>query len=160
MCVPMDGFHLANAQLQHLGRADRKGAPDTFDVRGYIALLGRLRANEAPVIYAPEFQRRLDEPIAGAIAVPREITLVITEGNYLLLEESPWDLVRGLLDEVWYLDLDDWDRTERLVSRHVRHGKPPPEALEWVRKSDDLNAALVARTRDRADMVVTSLNLP
>jgi pantothenate kinase len=157
--VPMDGFHLANTQLERLGRHDRKGAPDTFDAAGYITLLGRLKATDDGVVYAPEFRRELDEPIAGAIAVPYQVPLVVTDGNYLLLDEWPWGLVRGLLDEVWYLELEDGTRTKRLVSRHVRHGKSLPEAQEWVRRTDELNAGLVASTRDRADVLVTGLRL-
>ena len=85
--VPMDGFHLAQAELVRLGRRDRMGAPDTFDAAGYAALLTRLRGDE-PVVYAPEFRREIEEPIAGAIAVPEPRPLVVTEGNYLLLWEQ------------------------------------------------------------------------
>src|SRR4051812_9561838 len=99
--VPMDGFHLAQAELVRLGRRDRMGAPDTFDAAGYAALLRRLRSGE-PVVYAPEFRREIEEPIAGAIAVPREIPLVVTEGNYLLL----WPEIYPLLDETWYVETD------------------------------------------------------
>jgi pantothenate kinase len=101
--VPMDGFHLANVELQRLGRAGRKGAPDTFDSAGYAALLRRLRQqNEGEIVYAPEFRRDIEEPIAGAIAVLPATQLVITEGNYLLLDDGPWAGVAALLDEVWY----------------------------------------------------------
>src|SRR5262245_1678528 len=64
--APMDGFHLAQAELDRLGRADRKGAPDTFDAAGYVALLRRLRTATEPVVYAPRFHREIEEPIAGA----------------------------------------------------------------------------------------------
>lgn len=153
--VPMDGFHLANAQLQRLGRAHRKGAPDTFDSAGYVSLLRRLRA---PVpdetVYAPEFRREIEEPVAGAIAVGPEIRLVITEGNYLLLEDAPWSGVRPLLDEVWYLDLDAATRVERLVQRHVRHGRSVEAAREWVAATDEPNARRVEATRHRADLTI------
>ena len=87
--VPMDGFHLAQAELVRLGRRDRMGAPDTFDAAGYAALLERLHGDE-PVVYAPEFRREIEEPIAGAIAVARSTPLVVTEGNYLLLADGDW----------------------------------------------------------------------
>ncbi|MEV7237225.1 nucleoside/nucleotide kinase family protein [Streptomyces sp. NPDC051020] len=153
--VPMDGFHLARAELDRLGRADRKGAPDTFDAAGYAALLRRLRTpgEEGPV-YAPAFDRTLEEPIAGAVPVPPHIPLVVTEGNYLLHDDGPWAPVRGLLDEVWFLDLDPDVRVRRLVDRHVRFGKPRPYAERWVAGSDETNARLVDRGRDRADLVV------
>jgi pantothenate kinase len=152
--VPLDGFHLAKAQLERLGRADRKGAPDTFDATGYAALLARLRAREPGVVYAPAFDRSLEEAVAGSVAVPREVPLVVTEGNYLLLDEGPWEPVRRLLDEVWFLDLDPEVRVRRLVDRHVRFGKERPYAERWVRESDEANARLVARGRGRADLFV------
>ncbi|MFE7126396.1 nucleoside/nucleotide kinase family protein [Streptomyces sp. NPDC057617] len=153
--VPMDGFHLAQTELRRLGRENRKGAPDTFDAAGYTALLARLRAPEpGTVVYAPAFDRSLEEPVAGSIAVPPEVPLVITEGNYLLHDEGPWAPVRTLLDEVWYLDLDPVVRVARLVDRHVHHGKDRPYAERWVTDSDEPNARLVARGRPRADFVV------
>ncbi len=153
--VPMDGFHLAAAELDRLGRADRKGAPDTFDAAGYAALLLRLRDPD-PVytVYAPAFDRSLEEPVAGALPVPPGVPLVVTEGNYLLLDDGPWAPVRGLLDEVWFLDLAPDVRVRRLVDRHVRHGKPRSFAEEWVARSDEANARLVEGCRDRADLIV------
>ncbi|MFB8102971.1 nucleoside/nucleotide kinase family protein [Streptomyces sp. NPDC056007] len=153
--VPMDGFHLAGAELDRLGRAGRKGAPDTFDAAGYAALLRRLRdPDPAHPVYAPAFDRALEEPVAGALAVPPDVPLVITEGNYLLLEDGPWAEVRGLLDEVWFLDLAPEVRVRRLVERHVRYGKPPAYARAWVERSDEANARLVESGRERADVVV------
>ncbi|WP_127573988.1 nucleoside/nucleotide kinase family protein [Georgenia faecalis] len=152
--VPMDGFHLANAELERLGRRHRKGAPDTFDAAGYVALLRRLRAGGPETVYAPLFDRHLEEAIAGAIPVPAEVPLVVTEGNYLLHGDGAWSAVRPLLDEVWFVEIDDDLRVDRLIQRHVAHGKSPDAAREWVLRSDEANAALVARTRDRADVVV------
>ncbi|WP_345983419.1 nucleoside/nucleotide kinase family protein [Streptomyces sp. DSS69] len=153
--VPMDGFHLAGAELDRLGRAGRKGAPDTFDAAGYAALLRRLRdPDPAHPVYAPAFDRALEEPVAGALAVPPDVPLVITEGNYLLLDDGPWAEVRGLLDEVWFLDLDPEVRVRRLVERHVRYGKPPAYARAWVERSDEANARLVESGRERADVMV------
>ncbi|WP_206430116.1 nucleoside/nucleotide kinase family protein [Streptomyces sp. ADI96-02] len=153
--VPMDGFHLAAAELRRLGRADRKGAPDTFDAAGYAALLRRLRdPDPRHPVYAPAFDRSLEEPVAGSLPVPPGLPLVITEGNYLLLDEGPWAPVRGLLDEVWFLDLDPEVRVRRLVERHERFGRSRAQARAWVERSDEANARLVARARDRADLIV------
>lgn len=153
--VPMDGFHLSNAELVRLGRRDRKGAPDTFDGGGYVALLRRLRAPAEPVVYAPEFDRAVEEAFAGSIAVSADVPLVITEGNYLLLEGDPWSAVRNLLDEVWYLDGNDDERLERLIARHVRHGKSTVEARAWANGTDARNAVRITATRHLADLVVT-----
>ncbi|MGA5196680.1 nucleoside/nucleotide kinase family protein [Streptomyces exfoliatus] len=153
--VPMDGFHLAQAELERLGRAGRKGAPDTFDAAGYTALLARLRAPEpGTTVYAPAFDRSLEEPVAGSIPVGPDVPLVVTEGNYLLHDEGAWAGVLPLLDEAWYLELDDADRVPRLVERHVRFGKDRDRAERWVLDSDEPNARLVARGRDRAHLVV------
>ena len=154
--VPMDGFHLADVELERLGRRDRKGAPDTFDAHGYLALLRRLRADEPPTVYAPQFERDLEQPIAGAIPVPAAARLVITEGNYLLLDTGPWPAVAGELDEVWFCDLRDDIRHERLVARHIAFGKPPDFAVEWVRTVDEPNARRIETGRDRADVIVPS----
>jgi len=152
--VPMDGFHLAQAELRRLGRRDRMGAPDTFDALGYVALLRRLREREEAVVYAPEFRREIEEPIAGAIPVPRATPLVVTEGNYLLVPDEPWAGVRPCLDECWYAELDEATRLRWLIERHVEFGKTPSAAREWVLRSDEANAAVVAATRPLADVVV------
>jgi len=154
--VPMDGFHLADVSLRALGRLDRKGAPDTFDAWGYAALLRRLREERDRVVYAPGFERDLEQPIAGAIAVGPEVELVVTEGNYLLVDLPEWRAVRAALDEVVYLTLDDDLRRRRLVARHVEFGKSPSAAEAWVARVDEPNAALVAATASRADRVIPS----
>ncbi len=152
--VPMDGFHLANVELQRLGRTGRKGAPDTFDAAGYAALLQRLRIQRGDeIVYAPEFRRELEEPVAGSIAVLPQTRLVIAEGNYLLLDDGPWAGVAALLDEVWYVDVDDSLRTERLTRRHEQFGRSPQDAEDWVRGTDEPNARLIEATRPRASWV-------
>ncbi|MET9352002.1 nucleoside/nucleotide kinase family protein [Streptomyces sp. NPDC006617] len=153
--VPMDGFHLADAELDRLGRRDRKGAPDTFDAAGYAALLDRLRAEpDGETVYAPGFERVLEQPVAGAVPVPPSARLVVTEGNYLLLETGAWARVRAGLDEVWFCALAESERVRRLVARHERFGKSPAEAAAWALGPDQRNADLVAATRHRADLVV------
>ncbi len=152
--APMDGFHLANAELVRLGRRDRKGAADTFDAAGYVALLQRLRDPNEELVYAPAFDRGIEEAIAGAIAVPRAVPLVITEGNYLLVESGPWAGVRARLDDVWFLEPDETTRIERLIRRHVEFGKTPEAARAWALGSDERNAAVVRASRSRADVIV------
>jgi len=155
--VPMDGFHLADVELDRLGLGDRKGAPDTFDAAGYAALLRRLRAEDeedGAIVYAPGFERVLEQPIAAAVPVPPTARLVVTEGNYLLLDTGAWARVRRQLDEVWFCELDEAERIRRLVARHERFGKEHDEAVTWVRGTDQRNADLVTATRDRADLVV------
>lgn len=149
--VPMDGFHLAQASLVRLGRADRKGAPDTFDAAGFVALLQRLRRQPVDeTVYAPEFRREIEEPVAGAIAVSPQTPLLIIEGNYLLLDDGPWAAVAGLLDEVWYVDVPPALRLQRLIARHERFGRSPEAARAWVMQTDEPNARRIEASRPRA----------
>lgn len=152
--VGMDGFHLANAELLRLGRRDRKGAPDTFDVDGYVALLGRLQEQSAEVIYGPVFDRGLEESIGSAVPVHVETPLVITEGNYLLLDRGGWSDVRGRLDEVWYLEVPAAVRADRLVARRRSFGESTEQAHSWVQSVDSANGAVVETSRERADLLV------
>jgi pantothenate kinase len=152
--VPMDGFHLADVALRALGRLDAKGAPDTFDVGGYVALLRRIRADTEDVIYAPAFERDLEQPLAGAIPVPRTARLVVTEGNYLLVASGRWPEVAAQLDETWFCAPDPDVRLTQLVARHIAFGKKPGHARDWVAAVDEPNAKLVEGTRARADLVV------
>ncbi|MCW2762305.1 MAG: nucleoside/nucleotide kinase family protein [Marmoricola sp.] len=152
--VPMDGFHLHDDELAILGLSQRKGAPETFDVGGYVALLRRIHTQTGDVVYAPAFDRSRELSVAGAIAVRPEHRLVVTEGNYLLYDGPGWADVRPLLDEAWFVEQDEHTRVERLVDRHVAHGKAPEVARRWTLSSDQANADLTARTRDLADVVV------
>ena len=155
--VPMDGFHLADRQLDRLGLRDRKGAPETFDVDGYLALLRRLRdPAEQRTVYAPVFERDLEQALAGAVAVGPAVRLVVTEGNYLLLDLPGWRELATVLDETWFVEVDDEERVRRLVARHELFGKAHDAAVAWVATVDEPNAALVRSTRDRADLVVTA----
>lgn len=153
--VPMDGFHLANAELERLGRAGRKGAPDTFDADGYVALLRRIKQQGAhEIVYAPSFDRHLETAIAASIAVHPHTRLVITEGNYLLLDLPPWSSVKPLLDESWYLAVDSNWRFNQLLQRHMQHGRSEEQARAWIAATDDPNAELIARHQSRADRQV------
>ncbi len=154
VAVPMDGYHLANVELARLGRAARKGAEDTFDSAGYVSLLRRLKEQQAnEVVYAPEFRREIEEPIANAIPVFPETQLVITEGNYLLLDHGHWAGISELLDEIWYVDIDHSVRRERLVKRHMHFGRSQSAAEDWVANTDEPNAVRIEATKHRADVL-------
>lgn len=152
--VPMDGFHLADSLLDRLGSRDRKGAIDTFDAFGYLTMMRRLRSELTHPVYAPGFGRVLEQPIAGSIAVQPTVRLVITEGNYLLDASEPWPAIRSEMIQVWYVELEDELRRERLLARHIEFGKTEAEARRWVEEVDEVNARLVAAFRDKADMII------
>jgi pantothenate kinase len=153
--VPLDGFHLAHQLLVELGRVARKGALDTFDAAGFVALLRRLRDPGEGVVYAPKFVREIEDSIANAIPVQPDVPLVVTEGNYLLVQSGPWADVAGLLDEIWYLDLPEEVRLQRLIDRHMSFGRDASEARARATGSDQRNAALIDATRERADLVIS-----
>ena len=151
--VGMDGFHLSNAELARLGRLDRKGAPDTFDADGYVALLGLLKRGDSAA-RAPRFDRAVEEPVANAVDIPSDVSLVITEGNYLLLDTPPWSGIRALLDECWYVEVPEQERLARLVRRHVSYGRTAEQAHDRAAGSDLRNARLIAASRRQATRIV------
>jgi pantothenate kinase len=152
--VPMDGFHLGNAIIDGTPLRQRKGAIDTFDAGGYLSMLRRLVRRDEPVVYAPEFRRTLDEPVAASIAIPADVPLVITEGNYLLAEQEPWKEVRAQLNEAWFVDTPPALRLERLVERHVSFGMDRAAAVAWATGPDEANAVLIEATRPAADRII------
>ena len=152
--LPMDGFHLSNAVLAELHRADRKGAPDTFDVAGFIALLTRIRNERDSHIYYPIFDRSIEESIAAQGVISSETKVVIVEGNYLLHQVDGWQHIAKILHETWYIDIDDELRIERLIARHIAYGKSESAAEQWARGSDERNAELIALGAERADYVI------
>jgi pantothenate kinase len=152
--LPMDGFHLANATLDALGRHDRKGAIDTFDAHGFVALLRRVANETGHTMYAPAFERTVDEPVAGAIAIPPSARIVVVEGNYLLVDDEPWRGIRGLVAEAWFVETPEDVRFARLVDRHVRHGRSPADAAAWATTVDGANSRLIEPTQARAALIV------
>jgi len=153
--VPMDGFHLANSELERLGRRCRKGAPDTFDAAGYVNLLRRLRHQSADeVVYAPDFRRDIEEAIAGALPIYAHTPLIVTEGNYLLQTEAPWCQVREVVDELWYLDVPQDLRQARLLARHMQFGRTRQEAQDWIASTDEPNAVRIDQCRQQADVLI------
>jgi pantothenate kinase len=154
--LPMDGFHLSNERLVELGLRDRKGAPETFDAAGYVAMLRVVRASFRRPVLVPSFDRLAEGVVPDGIEIPAGVPLIVAEGNYLLLDEAPWREIRALLDEAWYLRADA-GRVPRLIARHIEFGKPPDAAREWVLRSDEANAARIAPSESRADLVVDGL---
>ena len=153
--VPMDGFHLSNEILDGTPLRARKGAIDTFDADGYVALIERIRRRAEDVVYAPSYRRGFEEPIAASIAVPADIPYVITEGNYLLSPEEPWTRIPELLDETWFVEVSDAIRIERLIARHESFGMNHEQAVAWANSTDEANARYVETTKSRADLTVT-----
>ena len=152
--LPMDGFHFSQARLVELGRRERMGAPDTFDVEAFVAVLRAIRGTDETV-HAPGFDRAIEEPVPDAITIGRGIRTVFVEGNYLLLDGGGWERIAPLLDESWYLTLDDDTRRERLTARHVASGKSPSAAALWVTTVDEPNARIVSASAARASRTLS-----
>ena len=149
--IPMDGFHLSNEELISLGRRDRKGAPDTFDVEGFTSLIERVKTNNHVDHKFPIFHREIEASIADEGIVPKESKVVVIEGNYLFSEDHNWNGIYPLLDHTWFIDINDEIRIERLIARHIRYGKTPEAAETWSRGSDETNARFVGLTANRAE---------
>jgi pantothenate kinase len=152
--VPMDGYHLSNEELISLGRRDRKGAPDTFDIEGFAKLLTHARSNQTEITF-PVFHREIEASLADEGLIKTSVKLVITEGNYLLHNLGGWEQIAPLLSETWFVDVDDALRRERLIARHIKYGKQPEAARAWAMGTDEANAALIAEGRSRADYLIT-----
>lgn len=152
--ISMDGYHLSGTVLRALDRESRKGAIDTFDSTGFAVLMERLRMRASATVYAPDFDHRMGEPIAASIAVPEDVDIVVTEGNYLLADEPQWKRARTAIDEVWYLRTPHETRLEQLIARHVATGKSAEAAIAWANGSDENNARLIERTAADADLII------
>ncbi|MFP7761528.1 nucleoside/nucleotide kinase family protein [Marisediminicola sp. LYQ85] len=149
--LPMDGFHLSQRRLVELGRRDRMGAPDTFDVDGFVATLRRVRAGYGGETTAPGFDRTVEEAVPHAVTIAADTRIVVVEGNYLLLEIGSWVEVAALLDHAMVVEVARELRLERLVARHIRFGKSESDARAWALGPDDANARLVEQSAHRAD---------
>ena len=152
--IPMDGYHLSNEELIKLGRRERKGAPDTFDVEGFISLITRVRIEIDKDHTFPIFHREIEASKADEGIVLRNTKVIVIEGNYLFSEEYNWNKVFPLLDQSWFIEIDDEIRMQRLITRHIKYGKTPQEAEEWSRGSDELNARFIEKTAARAGKII------
>lgn len=152
--LPMDGFHMSNEKLIELGRRDRKGAPDTFDVDDFAQSLALVKAGHGSAIRFPIFEREIEASIPDAGLIPAQAKLVVVEGNYLLHDDFGWEKIGNYLDESWFLDVDDELRMQRLIARHIQFGKTPDAANEWSRGTDEVNARLIEQSRSRATFTV------
>jgi pantothenate kinase len=152
--VPMDGFHLSNKVLKELGKSNRKGAQDTFDVKGFTTLITRIKSDGAELIYYPVFDRSIEESIAAQGVVYPSTRVVIVEGNYLMHDKDGWQEISPLLDQSWYAYLDEDLRISRLISRHIAFGKDPESAKAWAKGSDQVNAELIETGVARCDFLI------
>ena len=153
--LPMDGFHMSNEELLELGRRDRKGAPDTFDVASFTQTFAAIKESNGSDIKFPIFKREIEASIPDAGVIPAKATLIIVEGNYLLHDQSGWEQVGSYLDESWYLQVDDEQRMQRLIARHIAFGKSPEDAKDWSKGTDEANARVIQESEAKADFVVT-----
>ena len=152
--IPMDGFHLSNEELIALGRRERKGAPDTFDVEGFISLIKKVKREPQANHKFPIFHREIEASVENEGLVPKESKVVVIEGNYLFSEDHNWSGVFPLLDHTWFIEIADEVRIERLIARHIRYGKTPEDAENWSRGSDEANARFIELTAHRAANII------
>jgi pantothenate kinase len=145
---------MSNEKLIELGRRERKGAPDTFDVDDFAQVLANVRDGYGVDIHFPIFNREIEASISNAGLIRAGVKLVIVEGNYLLHDQSGWEKITSHIDESWFLSVDDDLRMARLIARHIEFGKSPEDAKAWSEGTDEANARLIQLTLPRADFEV------
>lgn len=155
--VPMDGFHLDNRVLKKRNLLSKKGAPETFDVNGYIELLNRIQNNKDD-IFSPFFDRNLDLAKAGAISIKRKHKIVLTEGNYLLLEHEPWSKIKRYLDLTIFIDADLEVLKRRLKLRWLDLGLSEAEASQKAELNDLPNAIFIKKYSKKAGFTFLNNN--
>nr|WSY49154.1 nucleoside/nucleotide kinase family protein [Streptomyces sp. NBC_00886] len=157
VAVSMDGFHLAHKVIEARGQVAVKGTIDTFDADGFVALLHRTRADTEHTVWWPEFDRDLEDAVAGAIEVAAQHRLVIVDGNFLLAARDPWRQIKNLLDESWFLDARPEPRRERLIRRYIGHGFTLEAARAKALGVDEETSSLIRTAVPRADLVLGEL---
>ena len=151
--VPMDGFHFDDVVLEQRGLKARKGAPETFDFAGFEVLLRRLRAHE-PDVAIPVFDRSIELSRAAAAVVGADVKFILVEGNYLLLDEEPWQRLEPLFDFTIFVDAPREELERRLVERWREHGRSDADARNWIDTNDMPNIDRVLHARRKADLVI------
>jgi len=153
--VPMDGFHMRHAKLEALGTARDKGAPHTFEGEDFAQFLTRLKAADGPV-GGPGYSRKIEDVVDDAFTVAAGTTILVVEGNYLLLPDPPWDQVRPLLDLSVFIDVPRDTVRTRLLKRHAQEGLFSEERnREHIERVDLANYDLVLRSAPLADLLIT-----
>ena len=152
--VPMDGFHMLHSKLETLGTVKDKGAPHTFEGAKFVEFLRRLKSADCAVS-GPGYSRKIEDVVDDAFTVPPEVKILVTEGNYLLLDSAPWDAVKPLLDLAVFIDVPRETVRNRLMNRHAEEGLFSEERnREHVNRVDLPNYDLVTLSRTRADLVI------
>jgi pantothenate kinase len=156
--VPMDGFHLPNNALKERGLTKVKGMPETFDADSFVELINQLHEFPDRSIMCPAYDRKIHDPVKNSITIQPGNRLIIVEGNYLLLNRSPWNIIRTKMNEVWYIDTPLNTVKERLFDRHIAGGSSRKEAERKVESVDLPNAELIRKTLLFADKMVNLNN--
>ncbi|MBN9233063.1 MULTISPECIES: nucleoside triphosphate hydrolase [Phyllobacteriaceae] len=151
--VPMDGFHFDDSVLEKRGLRPRKGAPETFDFAGFEVLLKRIRAGE-PDIAIPVFDRSIELSRAAASIIATDTRFILAEGNYLLLDEEPWNRLAPLFDLTIFVDVTRGELEKRLRQRWHEHGRSDEDAIAWITSNDMPNIERVLARRRPADLII------
>ncbi|KUJ21292.1 P-loop containing nucleoside triphosphate hydrolase protein [Mollisia scopiformis] len=164
--VPMDGFHLPRSTLDEMpNKAEayaRRGASWTFDPDGILGLVTKLSASRSErieTILAPSFDHAVKDPVADGISISKDIQFVILEGNYLLLDEAPWNKIKGMVDQSWFVDVDPLLAKERIAKRHIKSGIENnwESAIRRAESNDLLNGDMVRQNLVQPDVLVHSV---
>jgi pantothenate kinase len=154
--LPMDGFHYDDQYLVPAGLRPRKGAPHTFDVGGLYHTLQRMRARDEAEVFVPVFDRKIEIARAGARSIPASVSVIVVEGNWLLLDRAPWDRLRPMFDLTVRIDVPEHVLRARLRGRWERYGLSEAEILEKLEENDLPNGRLVRDGSAPADYLITT----
>ena len=139
--LPMDGYHLDDALLEKQGMRDRKGAPHTFDIAGFIHILQRISLGDEIDIAVPVFDRSLELSRAAGRLIPCTARHILVEGNYLLLDQPEWRDLAGFFTTTVMITAPRSLLERRLMQRW--QNLSPTQAREKCESNDLPNADLV-----------------
>lgn len=156
--LPMDGFHMDNGLLEARGLLAVKGAPETFDVRGFLDIVTAVRKADQEVL-VPVFDRSREIAIASARAIAADTRFILVEGNYLLLNEQPWTRLDGCFDYTIFIGPDADVLTQRLTQRWVDIGMDADGLAHKLYGNDLPNGDRVVKNSRPADLRVEMIEL-
>lgn len=151
--LPMDGYHLTNHKLDELGLRDRKGSPHTFDAEGYVQAIEAVKPAGVSLSF-PVYDRAIHDPKPDAGQIESSHQLIVTEGNYLLLDQPPWDRLGQVINECWWLDTPTEQAKEWMIKRHVQGGRTEEDARSHYEHSDAANTQLILEHSREPDLII------
>ena len=116
--VTTDGFLFPNAVLDERGLMNRKGFPESYDVRRLVAFLRDVKSGE-PVAEAPLYSHVVYDVVADTQIVSQPDILILEGINVLQIGPGPTEYVSDFFDFSIYLDAEEDDIEQWYVDRFL-----------------------------------------